>query len=64
MAGRNIDAALAVLPYSRLRARARQQHADLQRRVLRAHDIERGNAGDDAGAQPGGHRAARYAIVA
>ena len=33
---RDLDAALAVLPDAGLRARARQQHADLQRPALRA----------------------------
>ena len=39
---RKLDAAEAVLADAGLRAGARQQHADLQRAALRAHDRGRG----------------------
>ena len=39
--GRDVGALLAGLADERLHARARQQHADLQGRRLRAHDSER-----------------------
>ena len=61
-AGGDLDAALAILADAGLHARARQQHADLQLGALRAHDIERRGAGDEArGAEPGGEAAARQA---
>ena len=47
-AGGDIDAALAVLADAGLEARARQQHADFERRALRAADVERRGAGDKA----------------
>ena len=48
-AGSDVDAALAILTDAGLEARTRQQHADLQRRALRAPDAERRGAGDDTG---------------
>ena len=45
-AGGDLDAALAVLADAGLHARARQQHADLQGRALRAADAERRGAGE------------------
>ena len=38
IAGRDVDAALAVLADAGLKARARQDHADLQRAALGAQD--------------------------
>ena len=49
---RNSDAALAILADASLKARPRQQHADLQRAVLRAHDC----GGGDGGGGRGGNR--------
>ncbi len=54
----DVDAALAVLADAGLHAGARQQHADLQRRALRAHDVEGRGAGDDCGADAGAEAAA------
>ena len=48
-AGGDVDAALAVLADAGLHAGARQQHADLQRRALRAADAERSGAGKQSG---------------
>ena len=55
---RDLDAALAVLADAGLRARARQQHADLQRRALRARPMLNGAvpASSAGGADAGGER--------
>ena len=45
-----LDAAVAVLADAGLRAGARQQHADLERAALRAHDRGRGERGGGGGA--------------
>ena len=58
---RDVDAALAVLADAGLGARARQQHADLERSALRADDVEgRGAREDRGGAGAGRERAARH----
>ena len=63
-ARRDLDAALAVLADAGLRARARQQHADLQRPALRASDVERRGAGEQSGgADTGGEAAAGNACA-
>ena len=46
---RNIDAELTSLADAGLQAGTRQQHADLQRAALGAHDIERRDAGNKCG---------------
>ena len=46
---RDVDAALAILADAGLKARARQQHADLQRAALRAHDGRRGKSSGGGG---------------
>ena len=46
---RDLDAALAVLADAGLRARARQQHADLEGAALRPHDGGRGEQGGGRG---------------
>ena len=51
---RDLDAALAVLADARLRARARQQDADLERAALRAQDVERRGAREQSGGADGG----------
>ena len=62
---RDVDAALAVLADAGLRARTRQQDADLQRSALRAHDIERSGACDErGGAGARCERAARHSLSA
>src|SRR6185312_10160158 len=47
-AGGDVDAALAVLTDAGLVARPRQEHADLQRPALRAHDVERSGSREEA----------------
>jgi hypothetical protein len=60
-AGGDLDAALAVLSDARLHARARQQHADLEARALRAADGEGARAREQAGgADARGKRAPGY----
>ena len=60
-AGRDVDAALAVLADAGLDARTRQQHADLQGGALRAQDRRRGDE-RGCGGGAGGEAAARDAL--
>src|SRR5581483_2330623 len=61
-AGGDLHPALAVLADAGLHARARQQHADFEGRPLRAADMERSGAGEEARcADPGGKAAPRQA---
>ena len=59
---RDIDAALAILADAGLVAGTRQNHANLQRAALGAHDIERRGSGNECGRSgAGGKGAARDA---
>ena len=55
---RDIDAALAILADAGLQAGTRQQHADLERAALGAHDIERRDAGHQTGGADAGGKSA------
>ena len=55
---RDIDAALAILADAGLQAGTRQQHADLERAALGAHDVERRDAGHQTGGPDAGGKSA------
>ena len=55
---RDIDAELTILADAGLQAGTRQQHADLERAALGAHDIERRDAGNECGGTGAGGKSA------